>query len=81
MLTELETYRAIAPMEYRVEVTAPEHVAGSVTTIDGRQIFQFNSHVNGSVTIMVQETPERSKIFLTSFIKIICKLKNFLLAY
>ncbi|MCL1882984.1 MAG: hypothetical protein FWF81_04430 [Defluviitaleaceae bacterium] len=55
--------------EYRVEVTAPEHVAGSVTTSDGTQIFQFNSRVNGSVNIMVNEIPERSEIFLTSFIK------------
>ncbi|MCL2577558.1 MAG: hypothetical protein FWE27_05860 [Defluviitaleaceae bacterium] len=55
--------------EYRIEVTAPEHVAGSVTTCDGKQIFQFNSRVNGSVNLMVQETPERSEIFLTSFIK------------
>ncbi|MCL2224665.1 MAG: hypothetical protein FWB96_06835 [Defluviitaleaceae bacterium] len=55
--------------EYRIEVTAPEHVSGSVTASDGRQIFQFNSRVNGSVNLMVQETPERSEIFLTSFIK------------
>ncbi|MCL2199011.1 MAG: hypothetical protein FWB80_08825 [Defluviitaleaceae bacterium] len=90
MLMELETYRAIATVEYRsnkgvntyetiqharisgeyrVEVTAPEHVAGSVTTSDNAQIFQFNSRVNGSVNILVQETQERSEIFLTSFIK------------
>jgi outer membrane lipoprotein-sorting protein len=55
--------------EYRVEVTAPEHVAGSVTTSNNQQIFQFNSRVNGRVNLMVQETPERSEIFLTSFIK------------
>lgn len=55
--------------EYRVEVTAPEHVAGSVTSSDGRQIFQFNNRVNGSVNLMVQETPERSEIFITSFIR------------
>jgi len=55
--------------EYRVEVTAPEHVAGSVTACDTKQIFQFNSRVNGRVNLMVKETPERSEIFLTSFIK------------
>jgi outer membrane lipoprotein-sorting protein len=55
--------------EYRIEVTAPEHGSGSVTTKVGRQIFQFNSRVNGSVNLMVQEAPERSEIFLTSFIK------------
>jgi len=89
-LMELETYRAIASVEfrsnkgtntyetvqhakitgeYRIEVTAPEHVSGSVTTNDGNQIFQFNSRVNGRVSLMVQEAPERSEIFLTSFIK------------
>ena len=55
--------------EYRIEVTNPAHVAGSVTAFDGGQIFQFNSRVNGRVSLMVQETPERSEIFLTSFIR------------
>jgi len=55
--------------EYRVEVTAPSHVAGSVTASDGRQIFQFNSRVNGRVSLQVNETPERSEIFLTSFVR------------
>jgi len=55
--------------EYRIEVTAPETVAGSVTASDGRQIHQFNNRVNGRVSLMVQETPERSEIFLTSFIR------------
>ncbi|MCL2215546.1 MAG: hypothetical protein FWB91_00870 [Defluviitaleaceae bacterium] len=55
--------------EYRIEVTGPAHVSGSTTTSDGTQIFQFNSRVNGRVSLMVQETPERSEIFLTSFIR------------
>ena len=90
MLMELESFRAIATVEYRsnkgtnvyetvqharitgqyrIEVTGPANVAGSVTTNDGQQIFQFNSRVNGRVSLMVQETPERSEIFLTSFIR------------
>jgi len=89
MLFEMQSYRAIATVEYRsnkgvntyetvqharitgeyrIEVTAPENVAGSVTANDGRQILQFNSRVNGRVSLAVQETPERSEIFLTSFI-------------
>jgi len=55
--------------EYRIEVTAPEAVAGSITVSDGRQIHQFNNRVSGRVSLMVQETPERSEIFLTSFIR------------
>ena len=90
MLFELQSFRAIATVEYRsnkgtniyetvqharitgeyrVEVTAPEAVAGSVTVSDTKQIHQFNSRVNGRVSLMVQETPERSEIFLTSFIR------------
>ena len=90
MLFELQSYRAVATVEYRsnkgsntyetvqharitgeyrVEVTGPEQVSGSVTVNDGRQIHQFNSRVNGRVSLMVQETPERSEIFLTSFIR------------
>ncbi|MCL1787730.1 MAG: hypothetical protein FWG38_07060 [Defluviitaleaceae bacterium] len=55
--------------EYRVEVTAPAHVAGSVTASDGRQILQYNSRVNGRVSLQVSETPERSEIFLTTFVR------------
>lgn len=55
--------------EYRIEVTAPAHVSGSVTTSDGSQILQFNSRVNGAVSLAASETPERSEILLTSFIK------------
>ena len=97
MLFEMQSYRAIATVEYRsnkgtsiyetvqharitgeyrVEVTAPEAVAGSVTVSDGRQINQFNSRVNGRVSLMVQETPERSEIFLTSFIRNYRKCEN-----
>ena len=55
--------------EYRVEVTGPAHVSGSVTANDGSQIIQFNSRVNGRVNLMTSESPERSEILLTSFIK------------
>ncbi|MCL2571719.1 MAG: hypothetical protein FWE11_04890 [Defluviitaleaceae bacterium] len=90
MLFEMQSYRAIATVEYRsnrgvntyetvqharitgeyrIEVTGPAAVAGSVTTSDGQQILQFNNRVNGRVSLAVQETPERSEIFLTSFIR------------
>jgi outer membrane lipoprotein-sorting protein len=55
--------------EYRVEVTGPEHVAGAVTVNDGRTIAQFNARVEGRVAVPVEETPERSEIFLTTFIR------------
>jgi outer membrane lipoprotein-sorting protein len=55
--------------EYRVEVTGPEHVSGSVTASNGERILQHNTRVNGSVALQVPEAAERSEIFLTSFIK------------
>jgi outer membrane lipoprotein-sorting protein len=55
--------------EYRVEVTGPERVAGSVTCSDGQRIYQFSTRVNGRVSLLVRESQERSEIFLTSFIK------------
>jgi len=55
--------------EYRIEVTGPENVAGTVTSTDGRHIYQFSTRVNGRVTILARESRERSEIFLTSFIK------------
>ena len=90
MLMEMQSFRAIATVEYhsnkgvnsyeivqharitgqyRVEVTAPQNVAGSVTAFNGQEIIQFNSRVNGRVSLMVAETPERSEIFLTTFVK------------
>jgi len=55
--------------EYRIEVTGPTHVAGSVTASDGRTTVQFNSRVNGRVSVTVEENPERSEVFLTTFIR------------
>ena len=90
ILMEMESYRAIATVEfrsnkgvnvyettqharatgqYRIEVTGPANVAGSVTAFDGQQILQFNSRVDGRVSMQVDETTERSEIFLTTFVK------------
>lgn len=90
LLANLQTYRAVATVEYisnkgtntyetiqhgritgeyRVEVTGPEHVAGNITSSDGQHIYQFNTRVNGRITILAGETKERSEIFLTAFIR------------
>ncbi|MCL2188387.1 MAG: hypothetical protein FWC16_07750 [Defluviitaleaceae bacterium] len=55
--------------EYRVEVTGPEHVAGNITVNNGQSIMQFNARVEGRIAVPVEETPERSEIFLTTFIR------------
>ena len=88
-LSDLQTYRALATVEYisnkgtstyetiqhgritgeyRIEVTGPENVAGNITSFDGQHIYQFNTRINGRVTILVSENQERSEIFLTAFI-------------
>ena len=54
---------------YRIEVTGPENVAGNVTVFDGRTISQFNPRVSGRIAMSTRENPERSEIFLTSFIR------------
>ncbi len=55
--------------KYRIEVTAPKNVAGNITLSDGKLISQFNPKIEGKVSIGVKENPERSEIFLTSFVK------------
>ena len=55
--------------EYRIEVTSPANVAGNITIFDGTKIYQFNPNVSDNITISVRETPERSQVFLTSFMK------------
>ena len=54
---------------YRIEVTGPENVAGNVTVFDGQTISQFNPRISGRVAMSTRENPERSEIFLTSFIR------------
>lgn len=55
--------------EYRVEVTGPDKVSGSVTCSNGTNIYQYSTKANGRVSLLGKETQERSEIFLTSFIK------------
>ena len=55
--------------EYRVEVLQPSEGAGNVTVFDGKTITQYNPLTGGKIAIGTTETPERSEIFLTSFIK------------
>lgn len=55
--------------EYRVEVVAPENVAGNVTLSDGKTICQFNPKITGRIAIGTKESQERTEILLTTFIK------------
>ena len=55
--------------EYRIEVTGPENVKGNITLSDGETICQFNPNVSGKIAVGTTDSPERSELFLTSFIK------------
>ena len=55
--------------EYRIEVTGPSDVAGNITMFDGTTIYQFNPSVSDRIAVGTRESPERSEIFLTSFIR------------
>ena len=55
--------------EYRIEVTGPANVAGNVTVFDGTTIYQFNPSVSDRIAVGTRESPERSEIFLTSFLR------------
>jgi len=55
--------------EYRIEVTAPENVAGNTTVFDGTTISQFNPRVDGRISQTTTEAPERLEILLTSFVR------------
>ena len=55
--------------EYRIEVTGPADVAGNITMFDGSTIYQLNPAVSDQIAVGTRETPERSEILLTSFIR------------
>ena len=55
--------------KYKIEIKEPENSSGNIILCDGKKIYQFNSKINGRVNILSHENPERSEIFLTSFIK------------
>ena len=55
--------------EYRLELTAPETVAGNYTVFDGDRICQYNPRVNDCIIRDVPESQHRSELFLGQFIK------------
>ena len=59
--------------KYKIEIIEPENSSGNITLNDGEKICQFNSKINGRVTLLKRENMERSEIFLPSFIKNYCQ--------
>ena len=54
--------------EYRLELTAPENVAGNYTIFDGDRICQYNPRLDSSVIKDVPESQHRNELFLSQFI-------------
>ena len=63
------TQQAKRSGEYRITVTSPEKVAGTITIFNGRSTFQYNPKVDGSLKIDIPHSQARNEILLTSFIK------------
>jgi len=55
--------------EYRLEITAPENVAGNYTIFDGEKICQYNKKLGDFVIKDVPESQARNELFLGNFIK------------
>ena len=55
--------------EYRLELTAPEHVAGNYTVFDGTHLFQHNPRLDSSILRDVPESQHRNELFLGQFIE------------
>ena len=52
---------------YRLELTAPENVAGNYTVFDGTRICQYNPKVDSKVVLDVPESQPRNELFLGQF--------------
>ena len=54
--------------EYRLELTAPENVAGNYTVFDGERICQYNPKLDSSIIKDVPESQHRNELFLGQFV-------------
>ena len=55
--------------EYRLEITAPENIAGNYTVSDGKRIGQYNKKLGDFVVMDVPESQARNELFLGNFVK------------
>lgn len=55
--------------EYRLELTAPEAVAGNYTIFDGTRICQYNPKLDSSIVREVPESQQRNELFLGQFLQ------------
>lgn len=54
---------------YRLELTAPETVAGNYTVFDGKRLCQCNPKLESSIVKDVPESQQRNELFLGQFIQ------------
>ena len=55
--------------EYRMEITAPENMAGNYTVYDGENIYQYNAKTKETVTLDIPEGSNGDELFFCSFIR------------
>lgn len=55
--------------EYRMDLTAPQTVAGNYTIYDGKQVCQYNPRVAGMIVKDVPPSQQRNELFLGQFVK------------
>lgn len=55
--------------EYRLELTAPEAVAGNYTIFDGERICQYNPKLDSSIIKEVPASQHRNELFLGQFLQ------------
>lgn len=55
--------------EYKLEMLAPEDVAGNYTVYNGESVFQYNPRIQGKVIQGVPKSQMRNELFLGCFIK------------
>lgn len=55
--------------EYKLELTAPNDVAGNYTIYDGKQICQYNPTLNSSIIKDIPYDKSRNELFLNQFME------------
>ena len=55
--------------EYRMEITAPENMAGNYTVFDGEKIFQHNARTGETVELEIPGASNGDELFFCSFIR------------
>ncbi|MCD8036576.1 MAG: hypothetical protein LUE88_04230 [Clostridiales bacterium] len=55
--------------EYRLEITAPENMAGNFTVFDGTTVAQYNAKTDETVTLDLPDGQKGDELFFCSFVR------------